>query len=68
MYITVNGKRVESCPLWGTGDNPLGGTIGWCSVKEITCSYGLTEIHVPKECPLRKKLVKKVIRLRPGNF
>lgn len=29
--------------------------------KNITCRYGLTEIRVPKKCPLRKDIVIKTV-------
>jgi hypothetical protein len=38
-------KPKASCPF---------STANGCNIREIYCSYGLTEIHVPDKCPLRE--------------
>lgn len=39
------GTTTNSCPFTSTGSR--------CSLKRINCRYGLTEIVVPRACPLR---------------
>ncbi len=39
-------KDRDSCFFWGPMNN--------CKISRVNCRYGLTEIKVPKNCPLRK--------------
>ena len=38
------GISMDHCPFW-TGDSR-------CRLVHIRCRYGLTDVRVPKECPL----------------
>ncbi len=52
-FIEKTDITSESCPFY---------KLKKCLVdKNITCRYGLTEIHVPKKCPLRKDIVIKTV-------
>lgn len=77
IKISYNNVKVEitdSCPFWdykvfkdGLEPGKKIGT-GYCmhplkrkSGRRLRCAYGLTEIHVPERCPLKKSpLVTKV--------
>ena len=54
-YIRVNNNGEEevstSCPFWG---------VDSCKIKDIKCRYGLTEITVPNDCPLKEAPIKTV--------
>lgn len=53
--IFVAHKRSEDCPLVKEG---------FCSVTSLECRYGLTDVRVPKECPLKIKSIKITRRRR----
>lgn len=71
--IIVNGETTDSCPMWDcrTREPFLGGKgeslISFCKLnKKIRCRYGLTEISVPKKCPLKRGVhtIKMVLALQ----
>ena len=81
--ITINsiiGKKetlINSCPFWKVGEVnkdwltkklPILKT-STCSLIGIDCVFGLTEIRVPKECPLKKKegVTTVCVSLKKGN-
>jgi hypothetical protein len=49
--IVVSGKQKKSCPFGITLGKP-------CYISRVNCRYGLTEVRLPKNCPLRLKPVK----------
>jgi len=60
-FIRVNAHEKDDCPFTRHGMLPpkKGRLIGehrqYCGIKtSINCRYGLTEIVVPHDCPLRK--------------
>lgn len=60
--VKVTGMRPQedkvSCPLWEVGSGPH---IGACKhfKDHFPCRYGLTDIRVPKDCPLPLTIVIK---------
>lgn len=50
----ITHNTVDSCPFWSTEG---------CKIKTIRCRYGLTEIEVPAECPLRRGPVMTTVTL-----
>lgn len=45
----------ENCPFW---------SVEGCIVSNIMCRYGLTNISVPKDCPMRKGQVTYTIKAK----
>jgi hypothetical protein len=65
--VYINGKPAKeiSCPLWCEYDDsevnldPEKGklninSIPRCPVNGVECRYGLTDVNVPKGCPLKE--------------
>ena len=50
----------NSCHLWKASDG------GRCGVNGMDCRYGLTEVKVPRDCPLRHGPV--LIKVTAGNL
>lgn len=50
--IVIGKKKTESCPFW----EARGCQFPDLS-ESIKCKYGLTDIRVPKNCPLLKGVV-----------
>jgi len=61
--IIVDLIEKDACPLM---------EYSACTIEPITCRYGLTEITVPKDCPLRSRTVRinratRRIRVSPDH-
>jgi hypothetical protein len=54
VNAAVSKNTLDSCPFHA----PEG-----CKIKPIRCRYGLTEIEVPAECPLRRGPVMTTVTL-----
>ena len=60
--VDISGRKqeeIESCPFWDCEvDKEALQVRGFCTRKDvIECKYGLTDIQVPKDCPLKKSSI-----------
>lgn len=53
--LIINGKKQYSCPFARFRGKGFDIRMSCKFNEKRTCRYGLTEIRVPKSCPLRKK-------------
>ncbi len=54
-------ETLTHCPLWSINNG------GWCSVAPLKCRFGLTEITVPRLCPLRNGPVERTVTINSNE-